>query len=189
MFQRAHQSGPDSFLHVPTVIEFSGAMLAELFPRASASFPSTVSGSATVVSVCPVTTHASEVRTLMYRTVRKTVPCPKAEVQQFRPRLCDHHVPGLQVTVNDPGSVRSGKRIGNLNPVLEGLVERQLATREPGSQRFRPPRTPSRGSRPVLMADVEQRADVGCESAATRAGLTLRSLPSGGVGRQVWWEA
>ena len=47
------------------------------------------------------------------------------EVEQFRARLGQHEVRGLQITMGDAGAVRSRKGVGDLNPDLQGLIDWQ----------------------------------------------------------------
>ncbi len=101
----------------------------------------------------------------------------QAKVEQRRPGLREDYVPGLQITVDDPGFVGSGKCVGDVDAVLEGLVERELATREPGGERLPIQVLHDEEVGPVLMANVEQRTDVRVRQGGYGAGLTLESLP------------
>jgi hypothetical protein len=44
--------------------------------------------------------------------------------------------------VDDPGFVRSRQRVGDLEAVLERLIERELAPRDTRGERLPPPGTP-----------------------------------------------
>ena len=58
----------------------------------------------------------------------------QAEVQQLGACLRQHHVAGLEVPVNDAGLVRGREGIGDLDAVVERLVEWQLPACEAGRE-------------------------------------------------------
>ena len=54
----------------------------------------------------------------------------QAKVEQLDPGLRQHHVSGLQVSVDDSLPVRTIQRVGDLDPVTQRLLERQRTLRQ-----------------------------------------------------------
>jgi hypothetical protein len=106
-------------------------------------------------------------------------------------------VPGLQVPVHDAGSMRLVERVGDLNRILQTLLERQRAPLQAIGERlpfeilhdqkrdrlsgaYR--RRVTRAQRGDLFANVVQRADVRVLDRGDRACLTVESLSELRVG-------
>jgi hypothetical protein len=109
----------------------------------------------------------------------------QTEVEQLRAFLRQHDVARLQVAVNDALTVRLVQRVCDLDRVTEQLVVRQrpaLETRGEGLalQVFHDEIVDA-----VLVADVEQRADVRVGQRRDRSRLALHPLSQVGVRRQV----
>ena len=61
-------------------------------------------------------------------------PPGQPKVQKLHARLGEHRVTGLDVSVNDPHSVRLVETVRNLNSVFEHLIERQGTLLQPSRQ-------------------------------------------------------
>jgi hypothetical protein len=85
--------------------------------------------------------------------------------------------------VDDPRFVGSGKRIGDLDPVLEGLVKRELATRKAGGEGLALQVLHDEEIRAVLLPDVVERADVRVRERRDGSGFALEPLSGGRVAR------
>lgn len=60
----------------------------------------------------------------------------KTEVQQLGPRLGQHDVAGFQVAVHDASAVGRRECLGDLDGVVQRLLERDLAVPQPAGERF-----------------------------------------------------
>jgi len=109
----------------------------------------------------------------------------KAEVHQLRPGLREHHVPRLQVAMDDPLLVRPLERIGDLGRVAQHLLRRQRAALQALGQRLALEQLHHEVVDPVLGPHVVERANVGMVEAGDGAGLALEALPERGVGSEV----
>ena len=76
--------------------------------------------------------------------------------------------------MDDAGRVRGGERAGHLDAVAERLVERQPAAREPACERLAFEELHDQEVGAILLADVEERADVRVAEARDDARLTRR---------------
>jgi hypothetical protein len=106
------------------------------------------------------------------------------EIQQFGPALREHDVAGLHVAVDDPSFVGGSQRIGDLNPVLEGLVDRQLPACEPGGEGLAL-QVPSRGSRSRSGGQHRTAANVRMGEHRHGAGLAFEPLPGSRIAGQL----
>ena len=127
---------------------------------------------------CP---HAGE--RLLRRDVRH--PCAQghggrlgqSKVQQPRPALGEHDVAGLQVSMDDGGLVRCGKAVSDLDAGSEGLVDGQLPARETLGERLALQELHDQEVGAVLMADVEERADVRVRERRDGLGFPIETQP------------
>ena len=82
------------------------------------------------------------------------------EIEQLHARLCQHHVAGLQVSMDDPCPMRPIERVGDLNRHRERLRERHWASLESRFERLAFEILHDEVRRAPLFANVIQRADV-----------------------------
>ena len=87
--------------------------------------------------------------------------------------------------MDDAGLVSSGERVGDLDAVVERLIEWQLRTSQSRRKRLPVQEFHDEEIRPVLMADVVERADVRVRQRRDGAGLALKPLAGGRVVGQV----
>ena len=174
---------------LPVTISYSTAPNAKMSVRASASWPSSCSGA-------------------MYWNVPRIVPCAvrfggvvgsidrlpatawsaslrQPEIEQLRARLRQHDVARLEIAMDDAGAVRSRERVGNLNPDLQRLVERQRTLLQPLFERLALQVLHDQEVDPVLAADVVHGADVRMTEGGERLGLALEPLLQVRVGGDV----
>jgi hypothetical protein len=100
----------------------------------------------------------------------------EAEVEELRPGLREHHVAGLEVAVHDALLVRGGEGLRDLRPELHHLVERQRALLQAIREDLALEQLHHQEVRVGLVADVEERADVGVVEGGDRLGLALEAL-------------
>ena len=81
--------------------------------------------------------------------------------------------------------MRGREGVGDLDAVLERLVERELAPRETGGEGLPVQILHDEEIDAVLLPDVEQRADVRVRQRRDGAGLALETLAGGRVAGQV----
>ena len=98
----------------------------------------------------------------------------QAEIQQLRPRLGEHDVAGLEVAVRDAFAVRLVQRVGDLDGVLQYLLDRQRTFLQALRERLAFEIFHHQKINSVLMADVEERADVRMVQAGNDLGLRGR---------------
>ena len=88
--------------------------------------------------------------------------------------------------MDDAGRVRGGERAGHLDAVAERLLERQPAAREPARERLAFEELHDQEVGAILLADVEERADVRVTEARDDARLTRQALPRRRILRAAW---
>ena len=109
----------------------------------------------------------------------------QTEIEQLRAGLRQHDVAGLQIAVRYAFSVRLVQRIGNLDRVLQHLLQRQRTFHEPLRERLAFQIFHHQIIGPVLLADVVKRADVGMIQAGNRLCFALESLAQFGTIRKM----
>ena len=146
----------------------------------------------------------------MYPTVPRTTPAPVTSVavavassdpapsgrpagsRSFaRPKsriltptvLRQEQVLGLEVAVDDPLLVGRGQAVGDLGPVLDGLLQREPAGAQPLAQRLALEQLRDHVGDAAFEADVEDREDVRVVEGARRPRLALEALEPVGVDR------
>ena len=108
------------------------------------------------------------------------------EVEQLRPRLGDHDVPGLEVSMDDPRPVGAVERVGDLDPVAEHVRDGERAALEARRQRLPLQQLHDQVVHAVLVPDVVERADVGVVERRSGAGFALEArLELGGIGERL----
>ena len=85
-------------------------------------------------------------------------------------------LPGFKIAVDDAGAMRGGERVGDLHRVGQRLAERQLAAPQPRRQRLAVEELHHQEVDAVLVADIEQRADVGMRQGRHGARLAIEAL-------------
>jgi hypothetical protein len=98
------------------------------------------------------------------------------EVEQLRARFRQHHVAGLQISMDDALTVCSTERLTDLDRDLQRSSERQRAPLQPVRQRLPVEELHDEKRRAVMLADVVQGADVGVGELRDRAGLSVKPL-------------
>ena len=106
----------------------------------------------------------------------------QAEVEQLHAVGREHHVPRLQIAVDDPLPVRRVERVRDGDAGRQRLVEREGAALETPGQRLAPEQLHDQVVGTVLAADVVQRADVRMTQRGHRPRLALEALPRLGIG-------
>src|SRR6516165_11937853 len=86
--------------------------------------------------------------------------------------------------MDDPHAVSRGERVSDLNRALECLIERERTFLQSELERLALEILHDQERRPVLLADVIQRADVGMIELRDRAGLAVESLAELRIGSQ-----
>ena len=99
----------------------------------------------------------------------------------FAPLFVRMTFEGFEIAMDDAGRVRRGERAGHLDAVAERLIERQPAAREPARERLALEELHDQEVGAVLLADVEERADVRVTEARDDARLTRQALPRGQI--------
>ncbi len=107
-----------------------------------------------------------------------------AKVEQLETRPREQHIIGLHVAMDDARLVRGCEGVGDLDTVLDCLVERELATRQPPGERLTVQVLHDQELDPVLVADVVQAADVRVIERGNRFCLAREARSELGVGRQ-----
>ena len=99
----------------------------------------------------------------------------QAEVEQLRLTPLGHEDVGrLDVAVHDPARMRRLEGVGDLGPQLEQRLERQRPRRQPFAQRFPFEQLHRDEGPPLVLVDVEDRADVGVLQRGRRPRLALK---------------
>ncbi len=107
----------------------------------------------------------------------------EAEVQELDARLGQHDVGGLQVSVNDSLPMRLVEGIGDLGGKAQKLLGWDPAAREAVGKRFSFEKLHDEEGRAVLLAHVEEPADVGMGELRDRLGFALEALTKLGAVR------
>ena len=84
----------------------------------------------------------------------------ESEIEQLHPALRQHHVRGLQIPMDDARAMRLIERAGDLNGDTEDLVKLEASTFQPLFKRVSLEMFEHQIGDAVMLADVEQRADV-----------------------------
>ena len=105
----------------------------------------------------------------------------QAEVEQLGAGLGQHHVGRLQVPMHDPGAMREGQALGNLDRAGDRLRRIHRSLRQPRRQRGAVELLHHQEHRAVLLADVVQRADVGMGEGGNRRRFPFEARPPSGV--------
>ena len=100
----------------------------------------------------------------------------QAEVQQLGARFREHDVERLQIPVRYPIAVGLVQRVGNLDRILQHLLHRQRALLQVIRQRFPLQVLHHQIVDSILMADVEERADVRMIQAGDGARFAIEAL-------------
>jgi hypothetical protein len=106
----------------------------------------------------------------------------QAEVEQPGAAARDHDVARLQVAVDDAAAVRGRQRRGDLGPVAQHLVGRQRASLKPRRKRLPFEVLHDQEVDAILVADVEQRADMGMGQGGDRTRLPVEAPSPLGIG-------
>ena len=105
----------------------------------------------------------------------------KPEVEKFRAGLREHDVPGFQIPVHDTLSMRFIERVGHLNAVLQGLVERKRAFAQSIREGLSLDMLHDDEVDAVLVADIVKGAYVRMVQARNGTGFALESGADVGV--------
>ena len=105
----------------------------------------------------------------------------KSKIEKLRAGLRQHDVAGLQISVNNTLAMRFVQGIGNLNSVLESLVERQSSFLQSVGECISFDVLHHHEVNAVLAGDVVKRADVWMVQAGDSTGFTLESLGASGL--------
>ena len=112
----------------------------------------------------------------------------EAEVEELDPGRREHHVAGFQVAVEDALAVRRVQRARDLNGPRQRLLDRNRSLRDTRRQRLALEVLHDEKRRLILLADVEERADVAVTQLGDGTRLALEALAQfrcgGDVGRQ-----
>ncbi len=100
----------------------------------------------------------------------------QTEVQQLRPRFGEHDVAGLQVAMRDTFAVGLVQRIGNLDRVLQHMLQRQRTFQQPLRERLAFEIFHHQKINFVSVSGVVERADVGMIQAGDRFCLAVEAL-------------
>ena len=106
----------------------------------------------------------------------------EAEVHELRPVLREHHVPGLEITMDDSGPMCAIQGVRDLDAELEHLRHRQCTLREPLRESLPVDQLHHQIVGTVLMANVVERADV--RVVEQRDGTRLALEPGAHFGRR-----
>jgi hypothetical protein len=99
------------------------------------------------------------------------------EVQDARALRREHHVAGLEVPVRHALRVRGGQAVGDLDAQRERFLEGHRSPREPRVERLALEVLHDEEDEPVLLAHVEERADVGVRELRGHLGLAEEAFP------------
>ena len=105
----------------------------------------------------------------------------QAEVEQLGAGLGEHHVARLQVAMHDPGAMREGQALGDLDRAGDRLGRRHRSLRQPRRQRLAVELLHHQEHRAVLLTDVVQRADVGMGERGDRRRFAFEAGPPPGI--------
>ena len=105
----------------------------------------------------------------------------QAEVEQLGAGLREHHVGRLQVPMHDPGAMREGQALGDLDRAGDRLRRWHRSVRQPRRQRRAVELLHHQEHRAVLLADVVQRADVGMGEGGDCRRFPFEARPASGV--------
>ena len=98
------------------------------------------------------------------------------EVEQLHARRCEHHIAGLQVTMDDALAMRGSQGDGHLAAVAQELAERQAAIRDACGQRFAVEQLHHEVFDAVRVSDIEERTDIRMRETRDGARFLLESL-------------
>jgi hypothetical protein len=96
-----------------------------------------------------------------------------AEVEQLRPGLRKHHVGGLQIAMHDTCAMRRVERARDVDGDRKDLIDGQRALLQSLGERVSVEELHDEIVDAVVVADVEQRADVGVTQFRNRAGFAF----------------
>ena len=108
----------------------------------------------------------------------------EAEIEQLGPGRGEHHVPRLQIAMDDAEPVRGLERVRDFNAEAEDLAQRQRAACQTGGQRLTLEQFEHQILDVVLAADVVQAADVRVVERGDGFGLTGEARAELGIRRQ-----
>jgi hypothetical protein len=131
---------------------------------------------------------------LKKHTTRRVCGLREAEVQQLRlwrarasgARFGQHDVGGLQVAVNDAGAMGLVERVADLCRDRQRLLNRHRAACDPLRQRFPRQQLHDQKSRPIVLPDVVERADVGVRDLGDRARFAVEPFAKLRIGAEGW---
>ena len=103
------------------------------------------------------------------------------EVQQLRPRLGQHDVGGLEITMDDSLAMRLVERVGDLGRDLQRLLERERPFLETRCQRLALQMRHDDKVRAIDAADVVDAADVRMVQRGDRTSFALETGPQFGI--------
>ena len=100
----------------------------------------------------------------------------QAEIEQLRAVLREHDVRGLQVAMDDAGTMRRSESIGQLYRTLQRVVQRQPAVRQPLRQRLALDVLHHEHGTPLVPGKFEERAHPRMAQRGKGAGFTVEAI-------------